>query len=339
MLPFWHSEPIVIIPDRIELHVFGILVGTGVLLGSWIAQRRAEKVNLNPRVVADLGLWVVLMGFIFAHLVSLFAYFPERVFGNPCASEVDCLIDEVQYVCGANGRCDNGSWLEVLKIWAGISSFGGFLGAFIGLVIFMSVRRIIIIPKVLELEGGRGRPMLKYADTLAYGFAMGWFFGRMGCFSAHDHVGVVSESIFAVPFPNTFRGGDLVHPDYVNNAFTPRLDLGFFEMLWSLAMFVFFSLYALKKQLRPGWYAAMMMILYAPFRFYLDTLRAIDIDGADKRYFADLVAPGITPGQIGAVVVLLAGLTVWFIGGRAARDPEYMAKTDPQPIEELVRSK
>ncbi|MBU6162896.1 MAG: prolipoprotein diacylglyceryl transferase [Myxococcales bacterium] len=331
MIPFWYPDKITVVPDVLEFHVFGILVGIAVLLGSWIAQKRAESKGLNPRVVADLGLWLVIIGFIVAHVFSVLAYFPERVFGTPCEDTPNqaCLIRGEQFICGADGRCNDGSFMELLYIWSGISSFGGFLGAALGILIFISFKRIIIIPYLFELEGGKGRPVMKYLDAIAYGFAFAWIFGRMGCFSAHDHVGAVTSSPLAVAFPDGWRSGVPAVPGFGPEGITPRYDLGFLEMLWSVGISTFFYFWARTKEgLRPGWFVAMMMMCYAPFRFYLDTLRAIDIDGADKRYFADLVAPGLTPGHLSAIAVFLGGIAVWVYGGKLLKNAEYMAWFD-----------
>jgi phosphatidylglycerol:prolipoprotein diacylglycerol transferase len=330
MIPFFYPHPIVLVEGVLEIHVFGILVGIAVVLGSWLAQKRAEQAGLNPRVIADLALWVVVLGFIGAHLVSLFAYFPERVFGDVCSVAADCPNPEKAgdpaYICQANGRCNNGDWLEIFRIWSGISSFGGFLGAFVGVVTFFSLRRIVIIPKFLELEGGRGRPTLKYIDAVAFGFAFAWIFGRAGCFTAHDHIGMITDFPLSVCFPNDFR--DVAPPGADPDGCTRRFDLGFLEMLWSIAMSAFFWFWARHRTFRPGWYAAVMMMCYAPYRFVLDGLRAVDIDGADRRYFADLIEPGITPGHIGAIVVFAGGLWVWWLGGRRKNDEKYLAWKD-----------
>jgi phosphatidylglycerol:prolipoprotein diacylglycerol transferase len=219
--------------------------------------------------------------------------------------------------------------MEVFKISSGISSFGGFLGAAMGMLWFFNVERIVIIPKMLEFRGGKGRPVLKYLDVMAYGFTAGWFFGRMGCFSAHDHVGLASASALAVNFPDGWREGVPAIAGYGAPGFTPRFDLGFLEMWYPAVLYLFFRFWADRQTgLRPGWYAAIFILFYAPVRFYLDTLRAIDIDGADKRYLADLVSPGITPGQFGAVAVLLLGLVIWVLGGIRAKDAAYMAQLD-----------
>lgn len=330
MIPFWYPGPIdpPIGPEWFEFHVFGILVGIGVVLGSWIAQKRAEETGLNGRVAADLGLWIVMVAFFFAHQISLFAYFPERVFGADCVAAVDCYIDATQYTCGNNGKCDNGSWTHVFQIWNGISSFGGFLGAAIAVFTFFRFKKIVIIPGFFELAGGKGRPAMKYVDCIALGFIIGWLFGRLGCFSAHDHVGVLSDSFLAVNFPNDWRAGVPNSSEFGAAGFTPRMDLGFMEVLYCVPVALVMFLWGRKKKLRPGWFAAIMMLPYAPYRFYLDTLRATDISGADKRYFTGIVEAGITPGQIGAIVLFCIGLAIWFYGGKLQKDAAYMAFED-----------
>jgi phosphatidylglycerol:prolipoprotein diacylglycerol transferase len=328
MVPFWYPGPIVLVPGKVEFHVFGILVGIAILVGSTIAQNRAMSRQLNGKVVADLGLWVVIVGFLFAHWVSVLAYFPERVFGDPCTEVSDCLIAGEQFECGASGRCNNGDPMELLRIWTGISSFGGFLGALIGILIWMNVTRIRIIPGFFELEGGKGRPVIKYLDAIAFGFAFAWIFGRLGCFSAHDHVGMVTSSPLAVAFPDGWRSGVPAVAGYGPTGITPRYDLGLLESLWAVGVSILYFAVRNRQDLRPGWFIAVMTMLYAPFRFYLDSLRAIDISGADKRYFADLVPPGITPGQMGAVVVFILGVGVWVYGGRLMRDDAYRTRTD-----------
>jgi phosphatidylglycerol:prolipoprotein diacylglycerol transferase len=305
MIPYFHAGPLVLVPGTIELHLFGLLVGIGVLSGSWLAQKRAEAKGLHPRVISDLALWIVLCAFFFAHQVSLFLYFPERVFGP------------------------DGSWLEVFYIWDGISSYGGFLGALIAFLTFFSFKRIRIIPGVLDLVGGKGRPVLPYLDAIAMGFSVGWLFGRLGCFTAHDHIGKATTSPLAVNFPDGFRDGVPAIAEIGAAGFTPRFDLGFLEVLYCIPIIALFYLWARHKDdLRPGWFAVAMIIPYAPYRFWLDTLRATDISGADKRYCAELLAPGLTPGQIGSVVLLFVGLWLWWLGGKAKADPAYAERME-----------
>jgi prolipoprotein diacylglyceryltransferase len=76
----------------------------------------------------------------------------------------------------------------LINPFAGLSSFGGFLGAFLAFLYFTKKAAI---------------DRLHYADSVALGLAVGWIFGRTGCFSAHDHPGRrVSASFFlSVNYP------------------------------------------------------------------------------------------------------------------------------------------
>ena len=49
-IPFFETSPIVLIKDIIEIHVFGILVGIGVVLGTWLAQKRATMAQDQARI-------------------------------------------------------------------------------------------------------------------------------------------------------------------------------------------------------------------------------------------------------------------------------------------------
>ena len=94
-----------------------------------------------------------------AHLVSVIFYFPERIKENP---------------------------LVLLNVWSGLSSFGGFLGAFLAFLYYTKKEKI---------------PRLPYADSVALGLAVGWIFGRTGCFTAHDHPGRHTSFFLSVNYP------------------------------------------------------------------------------------------------------------------------------------------
>jgi len=108
---------------------------------------------------------------------------------------------------------------------------------------------------------------------------VGWAFGRAGCATAHDHPGLLSDSLFAVRYP----GGS-------------RFDLGLLELLLTIPLALTF-LYLAKKPRPWGFFSALACVTYAPLRFALDFLREHegvpgDIHGAiDPRYFF------LTPAQ------------------------------------------
>lgn len=331
MIPYIYPDPITVIPGTVVFHVFGLLVGLAVIVGAYIAQKKAEEAGLNPRVMADAAIWFVVIGFIISHIFAVVFYYPERMIGASCASQADCINvhwhglfpGPNEFICQDNGRCNNGSFTTLLMIWNGISSVGGFLGAFIAILIFGRVERIRLIPGVFELEAAKGRPLMKYLDCAAYGMAFAWIFGRMACAMAHDHPGKVTDSFFGIKFPKS-DWPQWSTPEalalYPTESYIPRFDLGFMEMLFAIVISaVFFFVSRSKLTLRPGWYAANLVFWYAPYRLFLDSLRATDISGADPRN-----AIGLTPAQVTVIFMAIGGILIWIYGGKLLKDKAYM---------------
>lgn len=330
MIPYIHPAPITLFPG-LSFHVFGLLVGLAVVTGAYIAQNRGERHGLSARVIADSAIWYVGIGFLFAHWFAVVFYHNDRLFGNECVTQAQCLNASwngiwgkpTEFICQENGRCNNGSWTSLLMIWNGISSVGGFIGAGISMLVFARVRRIPVIPGIFELEAAKGRPYLKYLDSAAYGMAFAWIFGRMACFMAHDHPGRPTHSIFGIPFPKA-EWPQWITPEglamFPTEPYIARFDLGFMEMLWAIVMSViFFVVDRMKLQLRPGWFAANLIFWYAPYRLFLDSLRAVDIEGADPRN-----ALGLTPAQVTVFFMAAIGIAIWIYGGTKLKDPTYM---------------
>jgi phosphatidylglycerol---prolipoprotein diacylglyceryl transferase len=111
MIPYWNFSLGTFAGT--EIHLFVVLVALGVVLGDRITVREGKKRGLAERDVKYLNYWIVLGGFVVAHLTSVIFYFPERIRENP--------------------------WV-LLYIWAGLSSFGGFGGA--ALLFWWMTRRI-----------------------------------------------------------------------------------------------------------------------------------------------------------------------------------------------------
>ena len=64
--------PVLLDLGFLQIPTYGVLLVTGVVVGLWTAQRRANRVGLPGNDVADLGFWVVLWGLIGAKLLLLF---------------------------------------------------------------------------------------------------------------------------------------------------------------------------------------------------------------------------------------------------------------------------
>lgn len=230
------------------LDSWAILVSLGFIVGLEISRARGIRLGLEVKDVVDGALFIVGMGFLGGHIMHVLAYNPHQ-------------LDE------------QGIW-ALLRVWAGFSSTGGFIGAVVGAVLFY---RLI-----------RPRSFWLHADTIMFGFPFGWFLGRMGCFSAHDHIGASSTFLLAVNFPEPWG---------------PRHDLGLYEALFTLLICGAF--WALRdRPVRPGLFTAVFAAMYAPIRFTLDFMRNTDLNGADARY------AGLTPAQYGMIGMFLAAVSM-----------------------------
>lgn len=236
MLPYFNGHlhdfdlPII---GMVSIYWFGVLVALGVLIGDRIVVWQGRKRGIDENDVKFLNARIVIFGFIVAHLVSVIFYFPERIRQHPAV---------------------------LINPFAGLSSFGGFLGALLAFLYYTKKE---------------GIPRLAYADSVALGLSVGWIFGRTGCFTAHDHPGRRTSFFLSVRYPDG-----------------PRHDLGLDELLFTIVMTGVLFLYA-RKPRPPGRIIGLAAAMYAPARFLLDFLRATDMHNGkpDERY------AGLTPAQ------------------------------------------
>jgi phosphatidylglycerol:prolipoprotein diacylglycerol transferase len=218
MLPYFRQPTIPLGP--ITIHAFGLLVAAAVLVGTWVVKRRLERDGLPLRPGQQLLSYILIGGFAGAHLVDRLVYFPAETMADP---------------------------ISLLKFWNGLSSFGGFLGAVVGAIIFLQ--------RQPPDAGG-----LPYLDAVAYGFPFGWIFGRTGCFVAYDHPG--SETTFFLS--QYYSDGKLRH------------NLGLDEALYTIVIAALFAVLGRRKRV-PGFYLGLLPVVYAPFRFAVDFLRKNDV--------------------------------------------------------------
>jgi phosphatidylglycerol:prolipoprotein diacylglycerol transferase len=265
MIPYWNGH-LFDLPKALgglPIHMFGVLVALGVIVGDRIVVIQGRRRGLDDNDVKYMNARIVIGGFIVAHLVSVIFYYPERIAED---------------------------WTVLINPFAGLSSFGGFLGAFLAFLYFTK-------------KAGIDR--LHYADSVALGLAVGWIFGRTGCFSAHDHPGrrVPASFFLSVNYPEG-----------------PRVDLGLYELLFTIVLTIVLFAYNRKPHPR-GRIIALAALMYAPARFVLDFFRAIDVAHPDRRYL------GLTPAQWACIATFGLGIYLWT--RREPRAPA--APPDPQP--------
>lgn len=277
MLPYVIVPPLTLGP--FVLQPFGILVAIGLVVGWKLAKYRGQQRGLDVAELETLLWWVVVCGFVSAHIAENVAYHPAELVAQP---------------------------LRLFMLWRGLSSFGGFAGAAFGAYAWKYYR-----PSRRGGEGSlaalhwptrRARPMalLPFADVIMSVFPIAWAAGRMGCSLVHDYPGVTAKrSWLSVAY-----GPGPTH-DYgifqIRFGGMPRYDLGLLELIVTLVIAVAFVLSWRRAKVR-GLFVFTFCLAYAPARFLLDYLRAPPKLGGDVRY------TGLTPAQWGCLVLFGLGL-------------------------------
>ena len=275
MIPYF-PQPGYHLFGPVTVHAFGAIVAVSVVVGWRMVVARSRAKGLDPELVQDLLTYVVLSGFVVAHLYSVLAYFPREAMENP---------------------------LLLLKFWEDISSFGGFAGGLLGLWLFFRF-------KARDVDAAA---RLRYLDVIAYVFPFAWAIGRIACTVAHDHPGTITtfplgirlnspeaQAYIAFFYREAGRFAELPPPAVL--AKMAFHDLGWYEFLYTSFLIVPAFLALDRKPRPPGFFLIAFPLLYVPARFFLDFLRI-----GDARYF------GLTPAQYAGIAVYLAA--IFFIWG------------------------
>lgn len=256
---------------------FGALVALGVYAGAVLARKRAQQRGIDDKKISDFIFWVVAAGFIGGHVLDAVFYHPDKLRQNP---------------------------LYVLRLWDGLSSYGGFTGALIGAWLWRWARREKILP---------------IGDVICSAFPLGWMFGRAGCAAVHDHPGALSDSWIAVRFPSFFP------PGYVG-----RFDLGLYECILTIPLVIAFAVLWRRDPFRPaGFYAGWMCVAYAPVRFVLDFFRE---EAKHNPAVGDPRYGGLTPAQWACFGLLALGVALLWMARNGPR-------TEPPPKLEGAESR
>jgi phosphatidylglycerol:prolipoprotein diacylglycerol transferase len=192
--------------------------------------------------------------------------------------------------------------LSLFAFWSGLSSFGGLIGAALGAIIYFKKKKVEVI---------------KYVDAIIFGFVPAWIIGRTGCTVVFDHPGTPTDFFLGMAYHKSITIDGVMHPPGV-----VLHNLGLYEALVAIPLTLI--LYALKN-VRPfdGFHPAVMLILYSPVRFYLDTLRI-----GDKTYW------GLTPGQYFSALMMGLACILIARGVRKKRQPK-----EPPVPQKASRSK
>src|SRR3984957_9456309 len=240
MIPYIHVPDLHLGP--LTLHPFGLLVATGVIIGTALATSRARRLGVDLDRLNSFITWMLAGGFIGGHMLDEIFYHPSEIAHR---------------------------WYSLFMLWEGLSSFGGFTGGLIGVLLW---KYFEMMPNWAIRRRATPQPILPFCDVILAVFPVAWIFGRSGCSTVHDHPGLLLRDakdplhgLLAVAYPGP---GDAVPPEKfaLLTGHAPRVDAGPHELLFPLFLAGLRAL-TWRKKLATGTYVVVVSLAYAPVRF------------------------------------------------------------------------
>ena len=310
---FAFSLPVI---GEVTFPAYFTLLSLGFGMAMWITYRESKKIELDPDLILDTNLWMIIWGVIGARVLHLIAdgHFHEYVdlCVNPknvkaidalvarCTTDAQCgydyLCDTARHVCYPPQDC-----LAAVKLWrGGLAYYGGFLFATAFAVYFLRKHKM---------------PFGRVADIASPGIALGLFFGRMGCYLNGCCYGkeTTGGSSWAVTFPrgsSAWRAQLETGHIKAAQAAIPVYPTQLYEAVSCLAIFAFLYYVWRPRKRHDGDILAGFMLLYAIARSVIEVFR-----DDDRGVFWGF----ISTSQIVSIPLVLLAFGIFYWNRRGAR--------------------
>ena len=259
----------------ITIHTYGVLLVVSFLVAIIVARRLAPREDIDPDVVVDIGVYIILAALVGAKILLLVVDWEiySRNFRNLAAEGGGAVGQALGFLGSAGAYLGAVAQMSMSLLQAGGVFYGGFIAAILATLWY--ARRY-------------GLAVWKIADIGAPAVAIGHGIGRLGCFAAGCCYGIATDLPWGVTFTDTYSGSLVgvplnipLHPTQLYEA-TTNLLLGAF-LIWLFR----------RKQF-DGQIFWSYVLAYAVTRFFHEFLRA------DPRGF--LFGGAISTSQFIAIV-------------------------------------
>lgn len=264
--------------SALQLHTWGLMITLAFLLGSAVGHVRSQKVGLDPDKMTGFYILAVVCGLAGARLLHFLMATPEVFFADP---------------------------MVFFRVWeGGFAFYGGFMLA--GVV-------------GVSYAVWRGMNPWKLADVTAPLVMLGLAIGRIGCFSAGcchgmpvdlppdavglftDHFAETSGQLYVMAHPPFFI--EVTRHGVGHNNETV-LATQLYEVFAALGIFAITSWLWTRRRF-DGEVVAAVLVLYALWRPFNESLRGDEIRGTDWFGMTTSQLISIPMGALGLLIVLL----------------------------------
>jgi phosphatidylglycerol:prolipoprotein diacylglycerol transferase len=246
------------------IHFYGIIIMVGVIAGAFLSRREAKRRGLNPDIIWDMLIYLLIGGVLGARLWHIF---------SPPPTSLAQGITTVYYLTHP---------LAAIAIWnGGLGIPGAVIGGAIAMYIYTRLHHL---------------DFAVWADIAAPGIALGQAIGRWGNFFNQELYGSPSSLPWAIYIDPQHRMAGFTDQAYYHPLF-------FYESLWNFAN-VFLLLWLGRRfvdRLKPGDLMLIYMLNYAIGRFLLDFLRldASQVGGINFNQTAMII---VAVGSLSALI-------------------------------------
>ena len=275
-----------------------VLLLSGFLFATALGVLWARRIGMNPDVIVDLGLAMLLAGVAGSRILHVIAdgYFWDYVHLCTDPARVDWPLDRAECVStaydgvwdAAKGVCHPKArdCLAWAKFWAGgLTYYGGLLGA-TGAA-FLLLRRDRF-------------PFWKAADMAGFAIPMGLAFGRMGCLLAGCCFGSTTSLPWGLSFPPRSPASEEQAKEHLLESVRlwslPVHPTQIYESAASLAIAAACLFWVLPRKRYDGQVFAASLVLYAVARFLVEILRRDARGGAGGLSTSQLIGIGLIVG-------------------------------------------
>lgn len=288
-----------------------VLLLSGFLFATALGVLWARRIGLNPDVIVDLGLAMLLSGVAGSRILHVFAdgHFMEYVHLCTDPSLVDWPFDRAECLSpvydgawdAARGVCHpkTSDCLAWAKFWAGgLTYYGGFIGATVAAVFLLRRDRF---------------PFWKAADMAGFAIPMGLGFGRMGCLLAGCCFGAPTRLPWGMSFPPRSPASEAQAKEHILHSARmwsePVHPTQVYESALSLGVAFVCLYFVMPRKRYDGQVFAAFLVLYAAARFLCEILRRDDRGGAI----------GLSTSQLIGLGLIAAALAIHRMRGGGAR--------------------
>lgn len=160
-------------------HLYSIMITIGCIAGIWLVSRQSKKAGMDQVLMLDLCWWLILGGYLGARLIFMIVNWEHHWY--------PCFDYEYYNTLYPENALEEGDCWPLMAFWSGgLVFYGAFLGGVAVLIWFTRQHKLKLLP---------------VADILMPAFAIGQFFGRLGCLAAGCCWGKVTDLSWGIQFP------------------------------------------------------------------------------------------------------------------------------------------